>query len=107
MDADERREYVMECERIKDHTTGELIAIVCRSRGRKHRCACGAVAGLQCDWKTAKGKTCDAWICASCAQEVAPNKHLCPEHQRTYKEWLARRAAPSLNPQSSILNPQS
>ena len=80
----------MKCERLHDPKTGELIAIVCGRRVRKPRCACGAIAHLQCDWKLAAGKTCDAWICDACAQEVGPNKHLCPEHQRTYKEWLAR-----------------
>ena len=69
-------------------------AIVCSSGGRhdgKHRCACRQLARLQCDWKTGAGKTCDAWICGACAQEVGPNKHLCPEHQRMYKDWLAKR----------------
>jgi hypothetical protein len=71
-------------------------ALVCTSGGRSyreraHRCACRQIARLQCDWKLAAGKTCDAWICDACAHEGGPNKHLCPEHQRTYKEWLAQR----------------
>jgi len=100
----------MKCEHVK--LPGGGTAIVCSSGGRgyrerAHRCACGAIAGLQCDWKIppprgrpplTKGvvrsaggfQTCDEWICGACAQEVGPNKHLCPEHQRTYKEWLAR-----------------
>ena len=87
----------MKCERLHDPKTGELIAIVCSSGGRgyrerAHRCACRQVARLQCDWKLAVGKTCDAWICAGCAQEVGPNKHLCPAHQVSYIEWKARHA---------------
>jgi hypothetical protein len=81
----------MHCERLNDPKTGELIAIVCGRRVRKARCTCSSIAGLQCDWKVGGGKTCDAWICGACAQEVGPNKHLCPEHQRMYKDWLAKR----------------
>jgi len=74
-------------------------AIVCsRGRGAHHPCGtCGELAGFQCDWKIGggpavwQGRTCDAWICATHAQQVGPDKHLCPEHQRTYKEWLAKR----------------
>lgn len=84
----------MHCARVK--LPGGGFAIVCGHRGRVHACgSCGAVAELQCDWKTGKGTTCDAWICATCAQEVGPDKHLCPTHQSTYKEWLARRDASS------------
>ena len=113
----------MHCERLNDPKTGELIAIVCGRRVQRRRCACGAIAGLQCDWKIppprgrpplTKGvvrsaggfRTCDAWICDDCAQEVGPNKHLCPEHQVAYIEWKARRAESSLDPRSSILNPE-
>jgi len=79
------------------------VAIVCTShRSRLHRCVkCGVAAGLQCDWKVAPGKTCDAWICAGCAQEVGPDKHLCPTHQRSYKQWQAQRAASPLTPHAS------
>ena len=88
----------MRCAHVK--LPDGMVAIVCTSgrRRRPHRCvSCGAVAGLQCDWKLEGGKTCDAWICAGCAQEAGPDKHLCPTHQRTYMEWQAQRAAPPVS----------
>jgi hypothetical protein len=54
-------------------------------------CACRAPASLLCDWKLDGGKTCDAPICAAHAKEVAPEKHLCPEHQVAYAAWLERQ----------------
>jgi len=112
----------MKCDHV--HVPGGGGAIVCSSggrgyRSRPHRCgACGRAlsATLQCDWKLGtatppppggrpllgkEGRTCDVHICTACAQEVGPDKHLCPEHQRTYKEWLAQRA-----PQHSALSTQ-
>lgn len=66
---------------------------ICRL-GRRYRCvACTMVGGLQCDWKVSPTKTCDAYICPEHAFQVAPNKHLCPQHQEAYKGWQARRAA--------------
>lgn len=73
--------------------------IVC-TRGRRYYCAsCRAPSTFQCDWKigkkgNGKPKTCDRHICKSHAQEVAPDKHLCPDHQRAYRGWLAARAEP-------------
>ena len=86
----------MKCDYVK--LPGGGAAIVCSSGGRgyrerAHRCACRQLARLQCDWKLGGGKTCDAWICDAHAQEVGPDKHLCPEHQAAYHEWKARRAA--------------
>ena len=66
-----------------------LTAIVCRSRRPQRRCACKRPATLLCDWKVGHGKTCDRPICTSCAQEVAADKHLCPEHQAAYRQWCA------------------
>lgn len=81
----------------KINLPGGGVAIVC-SRGRRdqvqHCCGCGGVATLQCDWKVGKGLTCDSWICSGCAKEVGPDKHLCPRHQLTYKDWLASRPTP-------------
>lgn len=82
----------MSCDHVK---IGGATTIVC-SRGRKPpRCAwcTHTPSAFQCDWKTAKGKTCDKHICATHALEVAPEKHLCPEHQKAYAAWKARRAA--------------
>ena len=60
-----------------------------------HGKLCAQMSAFQCDWKTAPGKTCDRYLCADHGQEVAPDKHLCPEHQEAYRCWLeARSAAP-------------
>lgn len=83
----------MSCEHVK--FPGGGAAIVC-GRGRKPpRCGwCVTRSQFLCDWKVGKNadgsaKTCDKPLCAEHAQEVAPEKHLCPEHQQTYKEWKA------------------
>lgn len=71
-----------------------VAAIVCDGRRRKRqRCECGSGATLLCDWKLAGGKTCDRPICAEHAEEVAPDKHLCREHQTAFAEWRAKREA--------------
>ncbi len=67
-------------------------AIVCGPAPKRKRCsACGKPADLLCDWKVDTAKTCDAPICAACAVEPAPDKHLCREHQATWLEWRERR----------------
>jgi hypothetical protein len=51
------------------------------SRGPRPRCACGQPATIQCDAPTKrKSGTCDRHLCASCAREVGPDRHVCPEH---------------------------
>lgn len=81
----------MHCTRIK--LPGGGVAIVCGARPSRKRCtSCGRPSGFQCDWKLPGGKTCDRHLCGQCAQEVAPEKHLCPEHQAAYRHWLPRRA---------------
>jgi hypothetical protein len=64
-------------------------AIICGLRAFKKFCACGRRADLLCDWKVSarKSGTCDKPICAAHALEVAPGKHLCPEHQGKWDEW--------------------
>lgn len=63
------------------------------------KCQCGGPGEFMCDWKLSKGTpavpgaTCDRRICAAHAKEVAPQKHLCPEHQGTYARWQAQRVA--------------
>jgi hypothetical protein len=80
------------CDRVK--LPGGGVAIVCGRGPRRHRCcACTLAGGFQCDWKVSPTKTCDRYICPDHAQQVAPGKHLCPEHQETYKAWQAKRAA--------------
>jgi len=55
--------------------------ILC-TRTRRPRCACGAVATLQCDAPSQrKSGTCDRHICAACATEVGPDRHLCQAHR--------------------------
>ena len=55
--------------------------MVCRRTGRRGKpipkCGCGCAADLLCDGPAASG-TCDAPICANCATEIGPDRHLCP-----------------------------
>lgn len=83
----------MSCETIK---LGGTTAIVCTRGRRPYRCcACTLAGGFQCDWKLTATKTCDRYICPEHALLVAPEKHLCPEHQEAYKAWLAAREVPA------------
>jgi hypothetical protein len=51
-------------------------------RTAKPRCACGASATIQCDAPTnRKSGTCDKHLCAECATEVGPDRHLCQAHR--------------------------
>lgn len=65
-------------------------------RGEKRRinrkakyCICGRPADFVCDWKYGE-KTCDWPVCAKCALEVAPDRHLCKFHQKAYEQWKRR-----------------
>lgn len=79
----------MSCEHVK---VGNTVAIVCSRGQRRHKCQwCALAATLQCDWKVAAGKTCDKHLCAAHGSQVAPDKHLCPEHQVAYRNWMARK----------------
>lgn len=83
----------MTCHRIN---IGGFTTIVCQRGVRPKLCACGAPATLQCDWKVGKKKndqpkTCDRYICKQHALEVALEKHLCVEHQASYKQWQEER----------------
>lgn len=44
------------------------------------------------------GKTCDKAICEDHAEEVSTDKHLCPEHQDAYRDWLDRKREKSATP---------
>ena len=70
--------------------------ILC-TRTRRPRCACGQPATLQCDAPTKRRSgTCDKHLCASCATEVGPDRHLCQQHATsgfaTRNEALERQA---------------
>jgi hypothetical protein len=52
---------------------------------------CAAISEYQCDWKLGDGRRCDKWICKEHALNVAQDKHLCPNHQIAYAEWLKRK----------------
>jgi hypothetical protein len=87
------------CEHIKLPDGG--VAIICGMRGRRRKfCACGRVCDFECDWKVRERKsgTCDAPICAKHAQQVGPDKHLCPLHQKAYEDWKRRRPGAILPP---------
>jgi hypothetical protein len=68
--------------------------IVCGGHARRRFCACGRPADFLCDWKVPakKSGTCDKPVCAAHAQQVAPGKHLCPEHQRRWDHWKRTHA---------------
>ncbi len=75
---------------------GGGVAIVCGGHRRVASCEhCGKPHAFLCDWKVGADRTCDKKLCGDHAQEAAPGKHLCPDHQAAYKAWLARRAARS------------
>lgn len=79
----------MSCETVKFPGGA---AIVCSRRPpRCAWCSPAKPSAFLCDWKVAKGRTCDKAICSAHAKEVAKDKHLCPEHQKAYEAWLARR----------------
>lgn len=60
--------------------TGGARGFIC-SRTRRLRCACGQAATLQCDAPSQRRSgTCDRHVCATCATEVGPDKHLCAVH---------------------------
>lgn len=74
---------------------GGGVAFVRHSAPRRRRCcACHLAGGYLCDWKVSEGKTCDAPICPEHALEVAPNKHLCPQHREAWAKRQAAKAAP-------------
>lgn len=64
------------------------------TRGPRPRCACGKAWAFLCDAPTPaklissgpnagrvrKAGTCDKRLCAACATDVGPDRHLCPEH---------------------------
>jgi hypothetical protein len=78
------------CERID--LPGGGSALVCGLRAFRKFCACGRQADFLCDWKVSarKSGTCDNPICSRHSRQVAPMKHLCPEHQKQFDAWKLR-----------------
>lgn len=67
--------------------TPQGAAIICGVKQR-YCVHCHRASNFLCDWKVKGGSgTCDREICSACALEVAPNKHLCREHQIAWQEW--------------------
>jgi hypothetical protein len=82
----------MPCAHIK--LPNGMAAIVCTSgkRGGSRLCrTCDRQSDFLCDWKIGDGQTCDQPCCSQHALQVADDKHLCPRHQKAYREWQARR----------------
>ena len=86
----------MACQHITLSSGGH--AIVCGTRPKRQRCACGRPADLLCDWKLSaeqlragKSATCDSPICGRCTFVPATGKDLCPEHAQAFKAWSADR----------------
>ncbi len=44
------------------------------------RQACQQFGEYLCDWETGEGTTCDKPLCAVHAEQIGPDRHLCPEH---------------------------
>lgn len=74
----------MPCSYLK--LPGGGVAIVKHAAPRAKRCSCGDRAPFLCDWKMGQDKTCDKPMCAAHALEVAPDKHLCRDHQAAWRQ---------------------
>jgi hypothetical protein len=78
--------------------------IVCGGRGRKKFCHCGRLGAFLCDWKIRTGsgaerlKTCDRPLCKGHATEVAPGKHLCLEHVKSWEAWKRAKYSQGIDP---------
>ncbi len=55
---------------------------------------CAVISRFLCDWKVGPRMTCDQPLCEDHAQEVAPDKHLCPTHQASWVEWRRAQLRP-------------
>lgn len=67
-----------------------FVAHVKMAKPHRRRCCgteggypCPVAATIQCDYLVAKGKTCDAWVCAGHAKSVGADVDHCPAHART------------------------
>jgi hypothetical protein len=83
----------MACKTVKLPSGGT--AIVCGVRSKRQPCvSCGRPASNLCDWKVQErvSGTCDAPVCDACTHSPAPEKDLCPDHARAWKDMLAARS---------------
>jgi hypothetical protein len=71
---------------------GTSVHVNCAAKHNPKYCACGRIADYLCDWRmpAKKSGTCDGPICKKCAEQVAPDKHLCPFHQKAFEHWKKR-----------------
>lgn len=100
------------CDHIDIPGMGKVI--VCGLRATKKFCHCGRAAAFLCDWKVRAGihlvsghetKTCDRPLCRTHAVEVAPEKHLCPEHNKAWQAWKRAKSAQGFVPEQQNLFP--
>lgn len=76
---------------INSGRVGEKKApLPCMAR-RDDKTICQQISLYACDWKLGAGGACDNPLCDDHANQVAPDKHLCPDHQVAYAEWKARK----------------
>lgn len=59
---------------------------------RERGVICAWVSSFLCDWKLETGQTCDMPLCETHAFNIAPDKHLCPQHVEMYRAWLREQA---------------
>lgn len=80
------------CERMPLASGGFVITCGERRREKQFCEICGRTAVALCDWKVTNTHSglCDRPVCAQHSKEVAPGKHLCPEHQLRYDDWKTK-----------------
>lgn len=72
---------------VKDTPFGRMF--ICGDLGPQ--CSrCADLGTLLCDYPVGEAKTCDASLCETHGNKVAPDVHYCPGH---FNEWTAFRAA--------------
>lgn len=69
-----------------------VTGIACTRGASRRRCKeCGRTASKQCDYPLrgkAAGRTCDVYLCASCAVSSGPDRDYCPPHSRAPQQEL-------------------
>lgn len=71
----------MPCERITLSNGGYGYLRLNREATRRQPCSiCRRPASRRCDYPTAQGRTCDAWLCTRCALPLDRDTDWCPGH---------------------------